>query len=255
MELQVVGTGSTGNCCVLRAGGACGQALLLDAGLPIAQITNSVKGWDSVVGCLITHEHQDHAKSAIEIARRGIRTYATKGTIEGIQGKQKLGDEYVQFRSVRYRESVFISDFTITAFQVDHDVAEPCGWLIRHDPTGELALYATDTFYFRNTFPGVHYWIVECNYTDSILQRQLEEGDLDGKLRTRLLTSHMSLRRLCDILEANDLTELRAVVLIHLSDARSDEKVMVEAVKEVTGIDDVWAAEAGETYQLRLTPF
>lgn len=48
---------------------------------------------------------------------------------------------------------------------------------------------------------------------------------------------------------------VRAIVLVHLSDERSDEKTMVETVKAVAGIDDVWAAEAGKTYKLELTPF
>ena len=255
MDLQVIATGSAGNCYVLRAGGAHGQSLLLDAGISPEQIAVATQDWDRIAGCLVTHEHQDHAKSAIEISRRGIRTYATQGTIDTIRERQRHSDEYVQLRSARYRQAFPIGDFTVTAFPVEHDAAEPCGWLIRYDPTGETVVYATDTYYLRHTFPGVHYWIVECNYTESILQRQLEEGDLDGKLRTRLLTSHMSLRRLCDALEANDLTELRAIVLVHLSDARSDERIMVETIKDVTGTEDVWAAEAGETYQLRLTPF
>jgi phosphoribosyl 1,2-cyclic phosphodiesterase len=254
MDLQVIATGSAGNCYVLRAGGAHGQSLLLDVGLPITQIIRAVKGWDRIVGCLITHEHQDHSKSAVEIAQRGIRTYATQGTIEAINSANGPSKP-AQLRSVKCLQSKAIGDFTVMAFQTEHDAAEPCGWLIRYDPTGETAVYATDTYYLRHTFPGVHYWIVECNYTDTILQQQLENGDLDAALRTRLVKSHMSLRRLCDALEANDLTETRAIILVHLSDERSDEKAMVEAVKEVTGIDDVGAAEAGETYQLRLTPF
>ena len=251
MELQVIGTGSSGNCYVLRAGGAHGQALLLDAGLPVMQIVRAVKGWRSVVGCLITHEHLDHAKSAEEIAKYGIRTYATQGTIDAIP---RIGS-LTQLNRAERRRSITVGDFTVMAFDTEHDAAEPVGWLIRYEPTGETALYATDTYYLRHTFPGVHYWIVECNYTENILQTQLEAGELAEELRGRLIKSHMSLRRLCDALEANDLTETRAIVLVHLSDERSDEQKMVETVKTVAGIENVWAAEAGKTYKLELTPF
>lgn len=251
MELQVIGTGSSGNCYVLRAGGAHGQALLLDAGLPVMKIVKAVKGWRSVIGCLITHEHLDHAKSAEEIAKYGIRTYATQGTI----GKIPRIGRLTQLNRAESLRSFTLGDFTVMAFDTEHDAAEPVGWLIRYEPTGETALYATDTYYLRHTFPGVNYWIVECNYTEGILQEQLEAGELAEELRGRLIKSHMSLRRLCDALEANDLTETRAIVLVHLSDERSDEKTMVETVKAVAGIDDVWAAEAGKTYRLELTPF
>lgn len=251
MELQVIGTGSSGNCYVLRAGGAHGQALLLDAGLPVMKIVKAVKGWRSMIGCLITHEHLDHAKSAEEIAKYGIRTYATQGTIDKIPRIGRL----TQLNRAESLRSFTLGDFTVMAFDTEHDATEPVGWLIRYEPTGETALYATDTYYLRHTFPGVHYWIVECNYTEGILQEQLEAGELAEELRGRLIKSHMSLRRLCDALEANDLTETRAIVLVHLSDERSDEKTMVETVKAVAGIDDVWAAEAGKTYKLELTPF
>ena len=251
MELQVIGTGSSGNAYVLRAGGAHGQALLLDAGLPVMKIIKAVKGWRSVIGCLITHEHLDHAKSAEEIAKYGIRTYATQGTIDKIPRTGCL----TQLNRAESLRSFTLGDFTVVAFDTEHDAAEPVGWLIRYEPTGETALYATDTYYLRNTFPGVNYWIVECNYTERILQEQREDGDLAEELRERLIKSHMSLRRLCDVLEANDLTETRAIVLVHLSDERSDEKAMVKTVKKVSGIDEVFAAQAGKTYDLRLTPF
>lgn len=251
MELQVIGTGSSGNSYLLRAGGEKGQALLLDAGLPAMQIIRAVKGWRRVVGCLITHEHLDHAKSAEEIAKYGIRTYATQGTIEAIPRIGRL-TQLIRAQTLRSFE---IGDFTVMAFETEHDAAEPCGWLIRYEPTGETALYATDTYYLRHTFPGIHYWIVECNYVESIMQEQLEAGEVAEALRGRLIKSHMSLRRLCEALEANDLTETRAVVLVHLSDERSDEAMMVKTISQITGTRDVWAAEAGKSYRLQLTPF
>lgn len=251
MELQVIGTGSSGNSYLLRAGGANGQALLLDAGLPTMQIVRAVKGWRSVVGCLVTHEHLDHAKSAEEICKYGVPTYATKGTIEALSqdGRQ------TRLKSAESLRSIPVGDFTVMAFPTEHDASEPCGWLIRYEPTGETALYATDTYYLRNTFPGVNYWIVECNYCESILQGQLESGELAAELKGRLMRSHMSLRRLCDVLRANDLRETYAIVLVHLSDERSDEEMMVNAVKGVAQFCDVYAAEAGKSYSLAKLPF
>lgn len=251
MELKVIGTGSSGNCYLLKAGEKPGQSLLLDAGLPADKIVRAAKGWNTIAGCLITHEHGDHMNGVEGIVRMGIKTYATKGTIEAAAANSRL----TRLNVAQRLSSFEVGDFTVMAFETQHDAAEPCGWLIRFNPTGETALYATDTYYLKQTFPGINYWIVECNYTEGILQEQLEAGELAEELRGRLIKSHMSLRRLCDALEANDLTETRAIVLVHLSDERSDEKTMVETVKAVAGIDDVWAAEAGKTYKLELTPF
>ena len=82
MELQVIGTGSSGNAYVLRAGGS---ALLLDAGLPIRQLIRAVSDWKGLDGCLITHEHGDHAKSAEAVAQMGVKTYCSAGTAEAIR--------------------------------------------------------------------------------------------------------------------------------------------------------------------------
>ena len=101
----------------------------------------------------------------------------------------------------------------------------------------------------------MHYWIVECNYIDEVIDGQQEDGELTAALRHRLKKSHMSLRRLLDALRANDLSKTRTIVLVHLSDERSDERAMVKAVKEVTGLEEVIAAAAGMTIPLELNPF
>lgn len=114
---------------------------------------------------------------------------------------------------------------------------------------------ATDTYYLKYTFPGVDYWIIECNYVDEIIDAQQEAGTLTDKLRSRLKKSHLSLRRLLDVLRANDLTRAKAIVLIHLSNERSDERAMVAAVKEVTGLEEVHAAVEGQRIPLNQFPF
>lgn len=248
MELLVLGTGSSGNAYLLQAGGS---ALLLEAGLPIRQIVRSIPDWRRVRGCLITHEHGDHAKSAEAIMQMGVKTYMSAGTAEAIHKSGCL----TEFNTVQMLSAFTVGEFTVLAFEAQHDAAEPCGYLIRYEPTGETALYATDTYYLRQTFPGVHYWIVECNYVDELMDAQQEDGKLSPALRSRLKKSHMSLRRLLDALRANDLSKTRAIVLVHLSSERSDERAMVRAVKEVTGIDEVVAATAGISIPLELNPF
>jgi len=255
MEIKVLGTGSSGNCYALKAGGKDGQILLLDAGLPAIKIVRKIQGsnwnWIQTVGCLITHEHGDHCTGAQGIANLGVKTYATAGTIEAAH----LNVGLTRLNAVQMLSSFDIGDFTVMPFETQHDAKEPCGWLIRFNPTGEIAVYATDTYYLKQTFPGVNYWIVECNYVEEIMNAQQEDGELEPELRNRLMKSHMSLRRLCDALKANDLRYTRAILLVHLSDERSDEQRMVESVKRVADIEDVWAAEAGKTYQMNLLPF
>ena len=249
MTLHVIGTGSSGNCYVLRA--ETGQTLLLDAGVPIRQIVKGAGGLQGLQGCLVTHEHLDHAKAIKELANRGIDVYASKGTFDAVKG---VDTPLNRFKVVGSKTAITIGEFTILPFDTQHDAKEPLGFIIRHDPTGENTLYATDTYYIKYTFPGIHYWVVECNFIDDIVQRQHENGTISETLRGRLTKSHMNLRRLKSTLQANDLSRTRKIVLVHLSDGRSDEVRMVEEIHKTTGVETV-AATNGDVIQLAQTPF
>lgn len=244
MQLKVLSTGSKGNAYELQAEGS---SLLLDAGLPIATISRAVT-FAGLQACLITHEHQDHGKAAADLARRGVPVITSKGTAKAL----KLMHPFVH--TIQAGEMMPVKDWEIIAFDTRHDAVEPLGFLIRHRKTRETVLYATDTYYLRYRFPGTNYWIVEANYIDETLAEQIAEGHLAEKMAIRLKKSHMSLNRLIEALKANDLSETRHIIIIHLSDSRSDERLMVEAIQQATG-KPVTAASDGEIISLELTPF
>jgi|LSQX01.3.fsa_nt_gb phosphoribosyl 1,2-cyclic phosphodiesterase len=244
MQLKVLSTGSQANCYELKAEGS---ALLLDAGLPIATISKAVS-FTGLQACLITHEHMDHGKAAADIARRGVRVITSPGTARAL----KLMHPFVH--TIKAGETMSTGDWDIMAFDTRHDAAEPLGFFIRHRQTRETILYATDTYYLRYRFPGTHYWIVEANYIDETLHQQLEAGTLPEAMAIRLKKSHMSLSRLLEALKANDLSDTRKIVLVHLSDSRSDERIMIEEIEKATRKPTV-AATDGEIINLELTPF
>lgn len=246
MKLYVVGTGSSGNCYVLEHGN---HRLILDAGMPMKDVIRTIGGLIGVEGCLVTHEHLDHCRTAIDMMNYGIQVFATDGTMEA--SKAWLGPFW---QKVEFLQPFQTAHFMIVPFPTEHDAVEPCGFLIRHKPTGIQILYATDTYYLKNRFPGVNFWLIECNYSDEILHAQDEQGLIERQLLNRLRKSHMSLSRLKQTLKANDLTKTRKIVLLHLSNERSNEEQMVREVSEQTGIETV-AADAGMVIDLELTPF
>ena len=243
MILHVASTGSKANTYVLTSGA---NSLALDAGVPWRLVLPRLKARTRLDGCLITHEHLDHSRAVDEYLDRGVRIAASAGTLRAI-GVQTAHTSQVTIAEPR-REFTF-GPWQILPFETQHDAAEPLGYLIRYTPTGETVLYATDTYYIRYRFPGVHYWIIECNFCEDMLA-----GDTPQALRKRLLESHMSLRRLKELFEANDLSQAARIVLVHLSDERSDEARMVREVEELTGVETV-AATNGETYNLEIDPF
>lgn len=222
----------------------------MDAGVPFKEIQKGLNfNLFNVRGALITHEHMDHAKSVKELTKFGVNTFLSKGTAD------KLGIESHRLGVVRAGEQFPITrDFTVLPFRTEHDCAEPLGYLIQYWPTGEKLLFATDTYYIRNRFRDLNYILVECNYCRDILEENIEAGRIPESLKNRLIESHFSLDNVKDFLQANDLTKVRKIVLIHLSDGNSDAFRMVRGIRELTG-KDVEVAEPGKVIELEMCPF
>ena len=74
MELKVLGSSSSGNCYILDNGK---EALILEAGVRFKEVKKAL-GYNlrKVVGCLITHRHQDHAKYIKAMVDNGFYTLA-----------------------------------------------------------------------------------------------------------------------------------------------------------------------------------
>lgn len=248
MKIKVASTGSAGNCYKLTAKD---DSIMLDCGITSKRIYKAFNGLSGISGCLVTHEHKDHSLAMSELALHGMDVFATDGTLKAMGCDPEKNR---RFHPVALKNRYKVGSFVVVPVPVMHDASEPCGFLIRHGTTGETALYITDTYYLPNTFPNVNYWIVECNFIEERADDMVREGTITPYMKMRLLRSHMSLRRLKDTLMANDLTDTRKIVLVHLSDSRSDEVQMVQGIADLTGVETV-AALGGMEIGLELTPF
>ena len=115
-------------------------------------------------------------------------------------------------------------------------------------------LFATDTYYIRYKFRNLNAIMVECNYCKDILDRNIEAGLIDEAMKRRLMESHMSLDHCKDFLKANDLSQCRKIVLLHLSYSNSDATRMIREITELTGIETV-VADAGLELELEQYPY
>ena len=249
MKLQVVASGSKANCYILSAGE---DKLILDAGVRFPVLQQALDFDYSVVqGCLITHLHEDHMRCMEDVIKAGIEVYASPSTFFHVfEPCAYIG--YTHYAGPPLRHE--IGPWQVRSFDTQHDAAESLGYLIRYRPTGEMFVYATDTYYIPQCFPGVHFWLVECNYCTDTLNEQYANGEIDKSLYRRLLTSHMSLETLKAYFTKAPPEEARKIVLCHLSDARSDETRMVREISGLTGVDTV-AAQDGLVVELEQYPF
>ena len=82
MRVEVLGTGSAGNCYKVKIGKA---TLLLECGLPFKVIQRKLDfKLSDIDACLVTHEHMDHAKAVKDLMKAGVDCYMTKGTSEAL---------------------------------------------------------------------------------------------------------------------------------------------------------------------------
>lgn len=243
MNLKVIGTGSKGNAYLLETEDEC---LLIECGVNISAIKKALNfNLSKVSGCLVTHEHGDHAKSIREVLDVGVKVYATHGTFEGA----KILFHHNAIK-VNHKQIFEVGNFKVMPFNVKHDAKEPCGFLIEHAECGKT-LFMTDTFYSPYVFPELNNIIIEANYCKAIMKRKLSDMQF---LNDRILQSHMSIETCIDFLKINDLSKVNNIVLIHLSDTNSNEEQFKKMTESATG-KTVHVASNGMTINLDKTPF
>lgn len=227
MDIKVLASGSKGNCYWITDGTT---PLLLECGISTREVRERI-GFRlaEIAACLVSHEHQDHAKAVADVLRAGVEVYTSPGTIKA------LGLEHHRLRPVRAKETFKVGTWTVRAFETQHDAQEPLGFLLHSRASNERLLYATDTYYIRYKFPGLTHIMVECNYAADILEANVKRGSVPEVLKKRLLTSHFSLDNVKEFLKANDLSQVREIWLLHLSDGNSDAERFKREVQALTG--------------------
>lgn len=218
-------SGSSGNLYRLSNGN---DTLMIEAGLTFPEIRQFFNFQVSqVAGCLISHEHSDHAKSAGKLIKAGVDVYMTVGTAEALKmsgHRVKIIEPGKQFNA---------GSFQAVPFKTEHDAADPVGFLIA---SGESKLlFATDTYFIRPQFKGLTHIAVECNYDLKILDRNVEAGRYPRSNRDRVRESHMSLDTCREFIRSQDLSRVREIWLLHLSDANSDAAMFKTEIEKLTG--------------------
>jgi len=229
MEIKALASSSKGNAYIVSDGKT---RVLIDAGLTFREIQIGVGfSVSGLAGCLISHDHQDHAKAVKDLTIKGVDCYASKGTFDAL----KLAGHRAHV--VRKMEIFTVGTFYVMPFDVIHDAPEPFGYTLESTVTGEKLLFFIDTSYVTYRFDSVHYLMAECNHDTESIKAAIERGDLPPEMLPRLMKTHMSLGTLLKFLKAMDLSKLKQIHLLHMSDRNSSAERMREAVQKETGVE------------------
>ena len=224
MKLKCIETGSSGNCYLLNS--SSGETLILDCGIPIKDIKKGLN-WDisHVAGCIVTHRHGDHAKSAKDISSMGIFVW----------------QPYVDEKKIQKMQ---IGCFDVQCFDVPHDGTPNRGFII--DCDGQKLLYMTDYEYCPYNFrkQRINHMLIECNYIKEMVDHNIP--NFDHKLK-----GHAELKTVQEFVAVNATDDLQNVILCHLGHDSSDKYKIIAEIRICAQASNVDVAEPEKEWLLR----
>ncbi len=231
MTFEAIASSSHGNAYVVTSGQS---RLLIEAGIAHRTLLRALGGLPDAA--LLTHEHKDHSKCVKELLADGLTVYMSLGTALALECAVQVAEtetdrHYMGTCGVELMEpgkTYHIGGFKVTPFRTFHDCTEPFGFFIV-DQEGESLVFATDTVNMAYRFlPPVTILAIEANHNAEILARSER---MPIKTRDRVSNTHMEITRLCRQLHRMDLSRCREIVLLHLSDATSNENDFIYRVE------------------------
>jgi phosphoribosyl 1,2-cyclic phosphodiesterase len=245
MELKIISSGSVGNCYILETETS---ALLIEAGVKFSEIQTALNfNLLKVDLCIITHEHKDHSKSINQVAKAGIPILASVGTFKA----EKITSERQDY-PIKHGQTIRVKEWKISAFKIDHDAAEPLGFIIEHPEAGRI-LFLTDTYILRFDLGAFDHILIEANYCGDMVEEIGQKKGFDF-VNSRRLKSHMSINTASETLSKLDLKQCKNIILIHLSDGLSNEIEFKKRIEREHG-KPVTIATKNQTINFNKQPF
>jgi len=217
IEVSFLGSGSSGNCAVVRANGT---SVLVDAGLSAKEterrLAVSGTSLDAISAIFLTHEHADHIHAALDLNRRcGIPVFASRGT--AVAGGFP-GPLFADVRPVAGGTEMTLGALHVRVTSTPHDGAESVCFVFA-DAGGRRVGIATDLGHLS---PSVLEALADCevlgleaNHDEDLLR----SGPYPPYLKRRILSAvgHLSNESAAEGLRRLVGPRTGAVVALHVS--------------------------------------
>lgn len=245
MKIEVLGSGSSGNCYLLKS--SKGECLILEAGIKAFDVLKKVE-YKNILGVIVSHRHGDHAGKVNEFLKSNIDVYMSFDTLDSLKIDKK------EMQPKVFNEKTFsLGGFDIRPFRLNHDVT--ChGFLIRHKEMKGNLLFCTDTATIPYTFDDVQTLMIEADYDLNMLSENKKNGKVNSYLAKRIIRTHFSIDKAIKFCKERDLSKLRKIILIHLSKHNADKDNFKRRMIENTG-KCVYVAEKGVEINIDDNPF
>ena len=217
MRLRVLGSGSKGNSLAVRAGNT---LILVDLGFSHREETRRLAECgadiDEVSAVFFTHDHSDHCCGVGTFHRKHptVPLFANGDTADAIALQSGVNDGWAIFAN---GEPFSVGDFTVTAFSIPHDAADPVGYLF--EAAGRSLFVGTDmgfvTANVREMFAHATCAILEANHDPILLEQSDRPVSLKQRIRGR--TGHLANEEAAELLLETNPSCLKTLLLGHIS--------------------------------------
>jgi len=230
MRCITLASGSKGNCTYIEGHSG---AILIDAGLSVREtlrrLTEAGGNPDLITAIVVTHEHGDHMKGLLPLARRlDVPVYATEGTLRSFLARTIPERKQVRYTTIRYHEPETLNEFVVEAFPTSHDAREPCGYLVTSG--GARLGFCTDTGIITDRMMAYlkqsDAVVLESNHCPEMLRT----GPYPEMLKRRIRSKHGHLSNAdaakCIMALGQDVTHIR---LAHLSEVNNTPGIALKS--------------------------
>jgi phosphoribosyl 1,2-cyclic phosphodiesterase len=231
VKVAVLGSGSSGNATLVRAGDT---LVLVDAGFSARDLTRRMDSLGvepaQVQAIVITHDHGDHTRGMGVFARQhGTPLHLTERTRDACTRLLRGGEEV---RLYRPGHPFRVGDLRVEPFITVHDAADPVGVALVDERTGIRMGVATDlgrpTAQIRHALSGCDLLVLEANHDEVLLASSAYPWSVKRRIASSHghLSNHDAARFAVELLHPR----LAAVVLAHLSDACNRPDLALQVV-------------------------
>ena len=238
MKFASLGSGSQGNATLVEAADTC---LLVDCGFSMRETVRRLdqlqRSPDQLNAILVTHEHGDHIKGVMPLARKyNLPVYLTGGTARAVSGNCRG----VDIRTVRDAERCVIGAVEVQPVAVPHDAREPVQYLFRHNDLtlGVLTDLGSITSYVAQCYRNCDGLLLETNHD----LQMLAAGPYPASLKQRVggRWGHLNNQQSADLLSQVERSRLQHLVLGHISLQNNClEKVKQTVEGQIGEVDNV----------------
>ncbi|MCD8304745.1 MAG: MBL fold metallo-hydrolase [Prevotellaceae bacterium] len=237
VEFLCLGSGSSGNCYLLRTES---HALLIDAGINIKTIRQTLDEYgfslSRIEAVLVTHDHADHIKAVGNLANDFNKpVYATEKVHEGMNRNYCMTSKLTPLhqRYISKGVQTQIAGFSVTPFEVSHDSTDCVGY--RLEAEGVTFCIVTDcgevTPNVERAIAEAQYLVIEANHEEDMLRK----GNYPQFLKDRISSSrgHLSNSSCAEALAKFATPRLRHVWLCHLSEDNNHPELARKTVERI----------------------